>query len=41
MDNCIITGDQSVAACFNDYFATIGSKLTENITENGADACDL
>ena len=32
MDNRIITGD-----CFNDYFATIGSKLAENITENGTD----
>ena len=37
MDNRIITGDQNIAACFNDYFATIGSKLAENITENGAD----
>ncbi len=26
MDNRIITGDQNIAACFNDYFATIGSK---------------
>ena len=37
MDNRIITGDQNIAACFNDYFATIRSKLAENITENGAD----
>ncbi len=37
MDNRIIKGDQNIAACFNDYFATIGSKLAENITENGAD----
>ncbi|CAB3992482.1 Microneme 4, partial [Paramuricea clavata] len=37
MDNRIITGDQNIAACFNDYFATIGPKLAENITENGAD----
>jgi hypothetical protein len=37
MDNRIITGDQNIGACFNDYFATIGSKLAENITENGAD----
>ena len=37
MDNRIITGDQNIAACLNDYFATIGSKLAENITENGAD----
>ena len=37
MDNRIITGDQNIAACFNDYFATIGSKLAENITESGAD----
>jgi DNA primase len=35
--NRIITGDQNIAACLNDYFATIGSKLAENITENGAD----
>ena len=29
MDNRIITGDQNIAACFNDYFATIGSKLAD------------
>ena len=29
MDNRIITGDQNIAACFNYYFATIGSKLAE------------
>ena len=36
MDNRIITEDQNIVACLNNYLATIGSKLAENVTENSA-----
>ena len=36
-ENQTVKGDENIASCFNDYFATIGSRLTSNSTVVDAD----
>jgi hypothetical protein len=36
-DDQVITVDEEIVDCFNQYFSTIGSKLSDNIIDNGID----
>ena len=40
-ENQTVKGDENIASCFNDYFATIGSRLTSNSTVVDADPLRL
>jgi hypothetical protein len=33
----IVTGDKNIATAFNNYFSTIGEKLSENLSCNNTD----
>ncbi len=37
VDNQTITDDKEIADCFNEYFSSIGSKLSNNIQNNDID----
>ena len=37
VDDQVITGDRNIAHCFNQYFSSIGCKLSDNIQKNNID----